>query len=55
MDGRGGARARRLASELESSSVRLDLGFAAANIGSFDWNLVTSALHWDDRLMELFG
>ena len=44
-----------LASELESSSVRLDLGFAAASIGSFDWNLVTNALHWDDRLMELFG
>ena len=39
----------------ESSTVRLDLGFAAANIGSFDWNLVTNALHWDDRLMELFG
>ena len=44
-----------LAAELESSSVRLDLGFAAASIGSFDWNLVTNALHWDDRLMELFG
>jgi PAS domain S-box-containing protein len=44
-----------LAAELESSSVRLDLGFAAADIGSFDWNLVTNALHWDDRLMELFG
>ena len=35
--------------------MRLDLGFAAANIGSFDWNLITNALHWDDRLMELFG
>ena len=44
-----------LAAELESSTVRLDLGFAAADIGSFDWNLVTNALHWDDRLMELFG
>ncbi|HEY6892143.1 MAG TPA: SpoIIE family protein phosphatase [Solirubrobacter sp.] len=44
-----------LAAELESSTVRLDLGFAAAHIGSFDWNLVTDALHWDDRLMELFG
>src|SRR3954471_22414607 len=28
-----------LAAELESSTVRLDLGFAAADIGSFDWNL----------------
>ncbi|WP_053226983.1 SpoIIE family protein phosphatase [Solirubrobacter soli] len=44
-----------LAAELESSIVRLDLGFAAAGVGSFDWNLVTDALHWDDRLMELFG
>jgi PAS domain S-box-containing protein len=44
-----------LAAELEDSTVRLDLGFAAAHIGSFDWNLVTGALHWDDRLMELFG
>ena len=49
------ARARALAAELQTSSVRLDLGFAAADIGSFDWNLVTNALHWDDRLMELFG
>ena len=46
---------RALAAELQTSSVRLDLGFAAADIGSFDWNLVTNALHWDDRLMELFG
>jgi GAF domain-containing protein len=44
-----------LAAELESSTVRLDLGFAAADIGSFDWDLVTNALHWDDRLNELFG
>lgn len=44
-----------LAAELEASTVRLDLGFAAARIGGFDWNLVTDALHWDDRLMELFG
>ena len=44
-----------LAAELEDSTVRLDLGFAAANIGSFDWDLRTNALHCDDRLMELFG
>ncbi len=35
--------------------VRLDLGFAAANIGSFDWDLDTDALHFDARLIELFG
>src|SRR3954449_3490162 len=44
-----------LTAELETSSVRLDLGFAAAQIGSFDWNIVTGALHFDDRLLELFG
>src|SRR3954471_23389084 len=44
-----------LTAELETSSVRLDLGFAAAQIGSFDWNIVTGALHLDDRPLELFG
>ena len=44
-----------LTAELEDSSVRLDLGFAAAAIGSFDWNLTTDALHFDERLLELFG
>jgi GAF domain-containing protein len=40
---------------LVESSARLDLGFAAANIGSFDWNLDTDELQWDARLMALFG
>ena len=44
-----------LAAELEDSTARLTLGFAAANIGSFDWDLRTNALHFDDRLQELFG
>src|SRR3954454_17477115 len=44
-----------LAAELETSTVQLDLGFAAANIGSFDWDLKTDALHFDARLIELFG
>ncbi|MDA0183927.1 SpoIIE family protein phosphatase [Solirubrobacter phytolaccae] len=44
-----------LAAELEDSTARLDLGFAAADIGSFDWDLQTDALHFDDRLLELFG
>jgi PAS domain S-box-containing protein len=44
-----------LTAELEDSSVRLDLGFAAAAIGSFDWNLTTDVLHFDERLLELFG
>ncbi|WP_299960486.1 SpoIIE family protein phosphatase [uncultured Modestobacter sp.] len=33
----------------------LDLARAAAGIGTFDWDLATGALTWDDRLLELFG
>lgn len=44
-----------LEADVEQTAVRLDLGYAAADIGSFDWNLVTDELHWDDRLKELFG
>lgn len=36
-------------------TIRLDLGFAAANIGSFDWDIATDELHWDERMLELFG
>ena len=38
-----------LAAELKDSTARLTLGFAAANIGSFDWDLSTNALQFDDR------
>jgi PAS domain-containing protein len=41
--------------EPTGSAVRLSLGFAAANMGSFDWDLVTDRLEWDDRLHALFG
>ena len=33
----------------------LDLARAAAGIGTFDWDLTTGVLSWDDRLLELFG
>ncbi|SEP13449.1 PP2C family protein-serine/threonine phosphatase [Trujillonella endophytica] len=36
-------------------SLRLELAVEAAGIGSFDWDLVTGRLDWDDRLLELFG
>ncbi|RBY91943.1 histidine kinase [Blastococcus sp. TF02-8] len=32
----------------------LDLARAAAGIGTFDWDLITGRLSWDDRLLELF-
>jgi len=44
-----------LALDARSSAVRLDLGAAAANIGTFDWDVRTNELHWDERLIELFG
>jgi PAS domain S-box-containing protein len=39
----------------EAHRSLLDLAVAAAGIGSFDWDLVTGTLAWDDRLIELFG
>ncbi len=35
--------------------LRLELAVEAAGIGSFDWDLVTGELDWDDRLLQLFG
>lgn len=32
-----------------------ELAIAAARIGTFDWDLVTGTLTWDDQLKELFG
>jgi len=31
------------------------LSVAAAGVGTFDWNLTTGRLTWDERLIELFG
>src|SRR3712207_8240972 len=33
----------------------LDLAITAAGVGTFDWDLPTGRLGWDDRLIELFG
>ncbi|MHA3702177.1 SpoIIE family protein phosphatase [Jatrophihabitans sp. YIM 134969] len=41
--------------ELEGDRQRWELAVSAGGIGSFDWDLVTNRLDWDDRLMELFG
>lgn len=41
--------------ELESSRLAFELAIDAAGIGSFDWDLVTGRLVWDDRLKELMG
>ncbi len=46
---------RALALEVSSSAARLDMALSAADIGSFDWDLRTDELQWDDRLIALFG
>ena len=39
----------------EAAHLRWQLSMTAAGIGSFDWDLVTGELVWDERLTELFG
>jgi PAS domain S-box-containing protein len=41
--------------EAAATRLRFDLAIDAAGIGSFDWDLVTGRLEWDDRLLEIFG
>lgn len=35
--------------------VVLELAVTAAGVGTFDWDLQGDVLHWDDRLLDLFG
>ena len=46
---------RALAADMSRSSAQLELALSAAEIGSFDYDLVSGRLHWDDRLQALFG
>jgi PAS domain S-box-containing protein len=46
---------RALAADMTRSSAQLELALGAADIGSFDFDLVSGSLHWDDRLVALFG
>jgi PAS domain S-box-containing protein len=41
--------------EAEAARIRAGLAIDAAGIGSFDWDLVTGRLVWDDRLLQIFG
>ncbi|TNM69445.1 GAF domain-containing protein [Streptomyces sp. NP160] len=45
----------RIAAEMERSRLRVQLAVDAAGVGSFDWDLLTGDLEWDDRLLEVFG
>jgi PAS domain S-box-containing protein len=44
-----------LAREFEAHRLRFELAIDAAEIGSFDYDLATGRLVWDDRLVEIFG
>jgi PAS domain S-box-containing protein len=39
----------------EARRALLDLAVTAAGIGTFDWDLASGSLGWDERLIELFG
>jgi PAS domain S-box-containing protein len=44
-----------LTAEFEASRLRWGLAIDAAGVGSFDWDLVSGRLSWDDRMLALFG
>ena len=44
-----------VSADLAATAARLELAFAAADLGSFDWDLTTDELIWDDRLQAIFG
>jgi serine phosphatase RsbU (regulator of sigma subunit)/PAS domain-containing protein len=39
----------------EAERLRGELAIEAADIGTFDWDLVSGRLDWDDRLIAMFG
>jgi PAS domain S-box-containing protein len=43
-----------ITAEHETVLTRLDLAMDAAGVGSFDWDLLTGELTWDERLMRIF-
>ena len=44
-----------IAGAYQQSVDRWELAIDAAGVGSFDWDLVTGQLLWDDRLLAMFG
>jgi len=44
-----------LVGQYENDRVRWGLAIDAAGIGTFDWDLVTGRLSWDDQLIRMFG
>jgi serine phosphatase RsbU (regulator of sigma subunit)/PAS domain-containing protein len=44
-----------VSTDAAATALQAELAIEAAGIGSFDYDLVTGRLVWDDRLIELFG
>lgn len=44
-----------LEDDVEGDRLRAQLAIDAARIGTFDWDLLSGRLDWDDRLIEMFG
>lgn len=44
-----------LRAQFESDRQRWDLAIDAAGVGSFDWDLGSGRLDWDERMQDLFG
>jgi serine phosphatase RsbU (regulator of sigma subunit)/PAS domain-containing protein len=44
-----------LSREFEAHRLRFELAIDAAEIGSFDWDLASGRLVWDDRMVEIFA
>jgi PAS domain S-box-containing protein len=44
-----------LAARHETDRLRWRLAVTAGGVGSFDWDLVSGRLEWDDQLLEIFG
>ena len=46
---------RLTADRLRELTNRLQLATTAAKAGVWDWRLTTNEMHWDDRMLELYG
>jgi PAS domain S-box-containing protein len=46
---------RAVSAEMATKAAALDLSLSAADTGSYEWDLRTNELHWDDRLIRMFG
>jgi serine phosphatase RsbU (regulator of sigma subunit)/PAS domain-containing protein len=44
-----------LSTDYAASRLRWDLAVDAAGIGTFEWDLDSKLLHWDERVQALFG